>query len=164
MSTTNLSDYNPNEVPRAEKKKFTIIVSEWNREITFPLRDGAIETLLKYGVKESDIMVRYVPGSFELIYATKKTLQYCRCDAIIVLGSIIRGETPHFDYISQSVMMNIGYLNASNTATMVSGNNIPIINGVLTTNDKQQALDRAGGKLGNKGVECAVTALKMIHF
>lgn len=163
MSTTDLSYYDPNQVPSGEKKKVTIIVSEWNSDITFALRDGAVKTLLEFGVREDDIVVRYVPGSFELLYATAKTLQFGNCDVIIVLGSIIRGETPHFDYISESVMVNLGHLN-THTKQLSGSTYIPIINGVLTTNDKQQALDRAGGKLGNKGVEAAVTALKMLKF
>lgn len=163
MSTTDLSQYDPSAVPNGEGKKVTIIVSEWNSDITFALRDGAIETLLRHGVKESDITVRYVPGSFELIYATKKCLHYSGADAIIILGSIIRGETPHFDYISESVMTNIGLLNATSSHTP-HGVFVPVINGVLTTDNHKQAADRAGGVLGNKGVEAAVTALKMIRF
>lgn len=163
MSTTDLSHYDPSSVPSGEGKRVMIIVSEWNSDITFALRDGAIETLLKHQVKESDITVRYVPGSFELIYATKKSLHFSRADAIIILGSIIRGETPHFDYISESVMVNIGFLNATSSHTP-HGIFMPIINGVLTTDDHKQAADRAGGPLGNKGVEAAVTALKMMRF
>lgn len=163
MSTTDLSQYDPTTVPSGEGKKVMIIVSEWNSDITFPLRDGAVETLLAHGVKEADITVRYVPGSFELIYATKKCLHYSGADAIIILGSVIRGETPHFDYISESVMVNIGYLNATSSHTP-HGIFVPVINGVLTTDDHKQAEDRAGGALGNKGVEAAVTALKMIRF
>ncbi len=163
MSTTDLSQYDPSAVPNGEGKKVTIIVSEWNSDITFALRDGAIETLLRHGVKESDITVRYVPGSFELIYATKKCLHYSGADAIIILGSIIRGETPHFDYISESVMTNVGLLNTTSSHTP-HGVFVPVINGVLTTDNHKQAADRAGGVLGNKGVEAAVTALKMIRF
>lgn len=163
MSTTNLSDYDSSTVPSGEGKKVTIIVSEWNSDITFALRDGAIETLLKYDIREEDITVRYVPGSFELIYGVKKALHFSGADAIIILGSIIRGETPHFEYISQSVMNNIGLLNATLSQT-AHGLHVPIINGVLTTNDHKQAEDRAGGVLGNKGVEAAITALKMIRF
>lgn len=163
MSTTDLSHYDPNSVPSGEKKKITIIVSEWNQDITFALRDGAIHTLREHGVREDDIVVRYVPGSFELIYAATKTLQFGNCDAIILLGSIIKGETPHFDFISESVMNNVGYLNTQ-TKHISGSAYIPIINGVLTTNDHQQAMDRAGGSKGNKGVEAAVTALKMIRF
>lgn len=166
MSTVNLSEYNPNEVPRAERKKVTIIVSEWNSEVTFSMRDGAIATLTKYGVREEDITVRYVPGSFELIYATKKTLMYGGSDAIIVLGSVVRGETPHFDYISESVMNNLGRLNTCPHKGYYAGDMVltPVVNGVLTTDNIEQALARSGGELGNKGVECAVVALKMMYF
>ena len=164
MSTTDLSQYDPKEVPSGRKKRFAIIVSEWNKEITDALLKGAVDTLVKHEVRAKDITINYVPGSFELIYAAAKTRAVLNAyDAIIVLGSIIRGETPHFDYISQSVMINIGAINMSQQLPVVD-NLVPVINGVLTTDDMQQALDRAGGSKGNKGVECAVVALKMASF
>lgn len=165
MSTENLSAYNPDEIPSGEKKRVAIIVSEWNSEITFAMRDGAIETLKAFGVKDKHIKVHYVPGSFELIYGAAKLATKFTLDAIIVLGSVIRGETPHFDYISESVMINIGRLNLGGAMGNSAGGVLkPVINGVLTTDNMEQALDRAGGKLGNKGVECAITALKMMNF
>lgn len=140
----------------AEGYKFGIVVSEWNSNITGALRDGAIKTLLMHGVKESDIMVETVPGSFELTYAASLMMQQMPIDAIIVLGSVVRGDTPHFDYVCQGVTQGITQLN-------VEGK-IPVIFGVLTTDNMEQAEERAGGKLGNKGCECADTAIDMINF
>jgi len=152
MSTQNLSKYN--DVPDASGMKMGIVVAEWNSEITFAMRDAAIETLCEHGVKDSDIVVRHVPGSFELTAGAQMMANYTPpLDVIICIGCVIRGETPHFDYICQGVTVGL---------TQVSVKfSIPVIFGVLTTNDLQQALDRAGGKHGNKGVEAAVTAIKM---
>lgn len=155
MATTNLSAYNPNEVPRAEGHKVAIVTSEWNSEVTFAMADGARETLLKYGVRPDDIWEYRVPGSFELIYSSAWLTKGGQYDSIIAIGCVVRGETPHFDYISEAVAVNLGKINAKGK--------VPVIMGVLTTNDMQQALDRAGGKHGNKGVEAAVTALKMMN-
>ena len=117
------------------------------------MRDGAVQTLLEHGVKENDITLHYVPGSFELTSGAQMMAKKNIFDAIICIGCVIRGETPHFDYICQGVTMGL---------TQVSLRyEIPVIFGVLTTNNLEQALDRAGGKHGNKGVEAAVTALKM---
>ena len=154
MATQNLSQYQPNSVPDANGMKVAIVVSEWNSEITFALKDGAFKTLIEHGAKECDIDVRYVPGSFELTAGAQMIAKYCQVDAIICIGCVIQGETPHFDYICQGVTAGL---------TKVSVKyEIPVIFGVLTTNDQQQALERAGGKHGNKGVEAAVTAIKMI--
>lgn len=155
-SLHNLSDYNAQEVPNAGKMCFGIVVSEWNSEITNALLEGAVNTLKKNGALEENIHVKRVPGSFELIYGAHKTILSGGIDAVIILGSVIRGETPHFDYICQGVTEGIARLNATSE--------IPVIYGLLTTNDRQQALDRCGGKLGNKGDECAVTAIKMVKF
>ena len=130
-----------------------VVVAEWNSEITFALRDGAIETLLSHGVKDSDIMLRYVPGSFELTAGAQLMANKYIVDVIICIGCVIRGETPHFDYICQGVAIGLTQLTIKYE--------IPVIFGVLTTNNIEQALDRAGGKHGNKGVEAAVTAIKM---
>ena len=152
MSTQNLSQYN--DVPVATGMKIGVVVAEWNSEITFALLEGAVETLRKHGVKETDIIVRHVPGSFELTAGAQMMAEYASTDAVICIGCVIRGETPHFDYICQGVTYGL---------TQVSIQyKIPVIFGVLTTNNLQQALDRAGGKHGNKGVEAAVTAIKMI--
>ena len=156
MATKNLSNYDANSVPDGENMRIGIVVSEWNPEITLALRDGAIKTLLKHNVKEENIVVEYVPGTFELTYAANIMSMGEEFDSIIVLGCVIRGETPHFDYVCQGVTQGITTLNTTGVC--------PIIFGVLTTEDQQQAIDRAGGKLGNKGDECAIVAIKMINF
>ncbi len=154
-SLKNLSDYDINSVPSAVDLKFGIVVSEWNIEITNALLKGACDTLLKHGAKEEDITIEYVPGSFELVYGAKVMSRDHNLDAIILLGCVIQGETRHFDFICQSVAYGTTLLNAEGYR--------PFIFGVLTTDNLQQAIDRSGGKHGNKGVEAAVTALKMIH-
>lgn len=156
MATTNLSNYDPASVPSGKGKRFGIVISEWNEQVTNSLASGAIKTLKEYGVSDDDIEVECVPGSFELIYGCNRFLQSAKFDAIIAIGCIVRGETPHFDYLSEAVAVNLGYIN---TESM----DVPVIFGVLTTNNMQQALDRAGGKHGNKGVEAAVTALKLVR-
>ena len=152
----NLSEYDASKVPSAAGMRFGIVVSEWNHNITGPLLEGAHATLLKNGAAEEDILVRTVPGSFELIYGAHQMTLNGGYDAIIILGSVIRGETPHFDYICQGVTYGIAKLNAKSE--------IPVIYGLLTTNDLQQAKDRSGGRLGNKGDECAIDAIKMAKF
>ena len=152
----NLSDYDFDQVPDASNMCFGIVVAEWNPEITGALLDGAVKTLKKHGALPENIHVKTVPGSFELIYGAQQMCKNDGFDAVIVLGSVIRGETPHFDYICDGVTFGIAKLNASQ--------NIPVVYGLLTTNDLQQAKDRSGGKLGNKGDECAVVAIKMAKF
>jgi len=149
----NLSAYNSETVPDASRLRFAIVVSEWNPEITEKLKEGAYNTLLKHGAKPDNITIVYVPGSFELVYAAKRIVGSIRPDALIGLGCVIRGETQHFDYVCAGVTQGFSALN-------VDGD-IPYIFGLLTTNNQQQAIDRAGGKHGNKGDECAVTAIKM---
>jgi len=153
MSTKNLSAYDPDLVPDASDMRFGIVVSDWNKEITWALMDGAIKTLKSHGSKEKHIIVKHVPGSFELTLGAQFLAEYDDLDAIICLGCVIQGETPHFTYICQGVTHGITELNMEY--------NIPFIFGVLTTLDQQQAIDRAGGKHGNKGDEAAVTAIKM---
>lgn len=157
MATTDLSAYDASQVPLARKMRFAIVTSEWNEHITFALRDGALKTLLKFEAKEENIDTFYVPGAFELIHAANKlshsTITY---DAIIVLGCVIQGGTPHFEYICQGTTQGIAELNATLPT--------PIIYGLLTCNTEQEALDRCGGILGNKGDEAAITAIKMSHF
>lgn len=152
----NLSDYDFSKVPDASNMCFGIVVAEWNPEITGSMLEGCVNTLEKHGALPENIHVKTVPGSFELIYGAQQLSRNDGYDAIIILGSVIRGETPHFDYICQGVTQGIAHLNATN--------NIPIIYGLLTTEDLQQAKDRAGGRLGNKGDECAVVAIKMAKF
>ena len=158
MSTAlhNLSDYDLTSVPDASNMCFGIVVSEWNPEITGALLDGAVKTLEKHGAIPENIHVKTVPGSFELVYGAHQMTLNGGYDAIIIPGSVIRGETPHFDYICQGVTYGISRLNASCE--------IPVIYGLLTTNDLQQAKDRSGGKHGNKGDECAIVAIKMAKF
>ncbi len=149
----NLSEYDANTVPSASNMSFGIVVSEWNAEITEALYKGAFETLVKNGAKKENITKMNVPGSFELTYGSKLLAENSDVDVIICLGCVIQGETKHFDYICQSVSYGISELNLSF--------DIPFIFGVLTTNTQQQALDRTGGKHGNKGDEAAITAIKM---
>jgi 6,7-dimethyl-8-ribityllumazine synthase len=154
MATRNLSQYVPDDIPSAQGMKIGMVVSEWNNEITFALRDGAIQTLIKHGINEDDIIIRYVPGSFELTAGALLLATHTQAQSVICLGCVIQGETPHFDYICQGVAYGL---------TQVTINyNRPVIFGVLTTLNKEQALARAGGALGNKGVEAAITAIKMV--
>ena len=150
----NLSDYDSKTIPDAEDMKFGIVVSEWNTEITESLFNGAYNTLLKNGAKEKNIIKKYVPGSFELTLGAQLLTEHTDVDAVICLGCIIQGETRHFDFICEGVANGITQLNIKYSK--------PIIFGVLTTNDQQQAIDRAGGKYGNKGDEAAIAAIKMI--
>jgi 6,7-dimethyl-8-ribityllumazine synthase len=154
MATKNLSEYDISAIPDASKMKFGIVVAEWNHQITGVLAQGTVDTLLKHGVNEENIIMKYVPGSFELTLGGQFFAEYTDVDAIILLGCVIQGETPHFNYICQSVAEGTTHLNLNY--------NIPVIFGVLTTLTEQQALDRAGGKLGNKGDEAAITAIKMV--
>jgi 6,7-dimethyl-8-ribityllumazine synthase len=156
MATKNLSEYNIDKVPDASNMCFGIVVAEWNPEITDALLQGAVSTLEKHGALPENIHVKTVPGSFELIYGAHQMSLNDGYDAVIILGCVIRGETPHFDYICQGVTAGIARLNATG--------NVPVIYGLLTPNDLQQAKDRAGGRLGNKGDECAVDAIKMAKF
>jgi 6,7-dimethyl-8-ribityllumazine synthase len=131
-----------------------IVVSEWNSEITNALLDSAVKTLLSKGAEKENIIVRYVPGSFELTLGAQLMAENSDLDAIICLGCVIQGETKHFDYICQGVTHGITSLNMEY--------NMPVIFGVLTTDNMEQAKDRAGGKHGNKGEEAAITAIKMV--
>lgn len=153
MSTVNLSDYNTQSVPDASDMRIGIVVSDWNRDVTWLLLKGAISTLKEHGVIDDNIVTRHVPGSFELTLGAQFLAEYDDLDAVICLGCVIQGETPHFQYICQGVTYGIARLNMEY--------NIPFIFGVLTTLNLQQALDRSGGKFGNKGDEAAVTAIKM---
>ena len=151
----NLSIYNLEEIPNSEGMRFAIIVSEWNNHITENLFKGAEETLISCGVKENDIVRVDVPGSFELIYGAKLASKY-NYDSIICIGSVIKGETDHFDFVCNAVSLGIKDLNLQLET--------PVIFGVLTDNIEQQSIDRSGGKHGNKGVEAAITAIKMAHL
>lgn len=152
----NLSDYNPATVPDGSDYRIAIVVAEWNPEITDAFLQGAYSTLLQHGVRESNIKVLHVPGSYELTTGADIALSDPRCDAAICLGCVIQGETRHFDFICEAVSQGLTNLSLKRER--------PVIFGLLTTNDMQQARERSGGKHGNKGTEGAVTALKMIHL
>ncbi|NDV68669.1 6,7-dimethyl-8-ribityllumazine synthase [Dysgonomonas sp. 25] len=152
----NLSSYDPAKVPDGSEMKIGIVVSEWNDKITNALLDGAYKTLVKHGVKEENIVVDFVPGSFELIFGAKHLVENKGLDAVIAFGCVVRGDTPHFDYVCSGVTQGIADMNIRY--------DVPFIFGLLTTDTMQQAEDRAGGKHGNKGDECAIAAIKMIDF
>jgi 6,7-dimethyl-8-ribityllumazine synthase len=149
----NLSKYNEENIPNGEKMNIGIVVAEWNEHITHALYEGAFETLTKHGVKEENIHSIQVPGAFELPIGARMLLSAKALDAVICIGCVIKGETQHDEYINNAVALGITNLSLSM--------NKPVIFGVLTPNTEAQALDRAGGKHGNKGVEAAVTALRM---
>ena len=152
----NLSDYDINSVPNATKMVFGIVVSEWNEKITKGLLNGAYTTLLKHGATEENIIVKFLPGAFELPLGAQIMLEKTNVDAVICLGSVIQGETKHFDFVCEGAALGI--------KDVALKYNKPVIFGVLTDNNEQQAIDRSGGKHGNKGDEAAVTAIKMVDF
>jgi 6,7-dimethyl-8-ribityllumazine synthase len=153
----NLSDFSHTTVPDASPYAFAIAVAEWNAEVTGSLYAGAFKSLREHGVAEENILSVSVPGSFELTGAAELILnKHPHLDGVICLGCIIQGETRHFDFICDAVAHGLTQVGIKH--------NKPVIFGVLTTNDQQQAIDRAGGKHGNKGVEAAVTAIKMAHL
>lgn len=153
----NLSDYDRSKVPNAKEFRFGIVVAEWNEKITEGLFQGAFDALKENGVINENIVRWNVPGSFELVYGCKKMIQsYDMLDAIIAVGSVIQGETKHFDFVCQAVSEGIKDLNVLH--------DIPVIFCVLTDQNMQQAIDRSGGKHGNKGSEAGVTAIKMAQL
>jgi 6,7-dimethyl-8-ribityllumazine synthase len=152
----NLSDFSHTVVPSAASYRFGIVVAEWNAEVTRALLDGAYQSLIKHGAKEENIVTYPVAGSYELISGADLMLKNKDLDAVICLGCVIQGETRHFDFICAAVANGI-----SNVAVKYTK---PVIFGVLTTDNQQQALDRAGGKHGNKGDEAAITAIKMAEM
>jgi 6,7-dimethyl-8-ribityllumazine synthase len=155
-SLKNLSDYTSDNFIDITDKRFGLVVAEWNREITDVLSAGAYETLLKHGAQADNIFRNTVPGSFELTFGAQLLAQHDEIDAVICLGVVIKGETKHDDYICHAV---------ANGITNVSLKfNKPVIFGLVTTNNLEQAWDRAGGKHGNKGVEAAVAAIHMLGF
>lgn len=151
-----LGSHTDKNVSNVSEKRFAIVVSEWNEQITEALYSGAVEALLQNGAEKGNISRHDVPGSFELTLGSQWTAQKDDIDAVICLGCVIQGETPHFDYICQSVAQGIKDVSLKYDK--------PVIFGVLTTDTLQQALDRAGGKHGNKGEEAAITAIKMLGF
>lgn len=152
----NLSKFEGSEIKNAARYKFGIVWAEWNHEITHALYKGAYDTLIKHGVKPENIISKTVPGSFELTLGAQYLAQDSDIDAVIAIGCVIQGETKHFDFICDAVANGITNLNIKY--------NKPVIFGVLTPDNMQQAIDRAGGKHGNKGDEAAVTAIKMLSF
>jgi 6,7-dimethyl-8-ribityllumazine synthase len=152
----NLSEHDASKVPSAEEMHISIVVAEWNEQITSNLLKGAKETLLRYGLKEENLDIKYVPGSFELPLGAQFLLEKTNTEAVICIGSVIQGETKHFDFVCEGVSQGIKDLSLKY--------NKPVIFGVLTDNTLQQSIDRSGGKYGNKGDEAAITAIKMIHL
>jgi len=143
-------------MPDASSLKVGIVVAEWNYEITSKILEGAVNTLTTNGVKAKNIVVRWVPGSFELVFGARMLADGSDLDAVIVLGCVIRGDTPHFEYVCSGVTQGITQLNLTEE--------IPFIFGLLTNDTMQQSIDRAGGIHGNKGTEAAITAIKMANL
>ncbi len=158
--TTDLSKYDANQLPSADvlgRQRYAIVVADWNSEITYAMAQGAVDTLIRHGVDEENIDIVHVPGTVELTFGAARAMEKeSRLSAIIVIGCVIQGDTPHFDYVCQSVTQGVTMLNAQGK--------VPVIFSVLTTLNKQQALDRAGGQLGNKGIEGAYTAMRMANM
>jgi 6,7-dimethyl-8-ribityllumazine synthase len=157
--TTDLSKYDASQLPSAdvlERQRYAIVVADWNSEITYSMAQGALDTFVKHGVPEDNIDIIHVPGAVELTFGAARITKEERVNAVIVIGCVIQGDTPHFDYVCQSVTQGVAMLNAQGK--------VPVIFSVLTTLNKEQALDRSGGKLGNKGIEGAYTAIRMANL
>lgn len=152
----NLSEYNKDFVPNGADFKVGIVVSEWNDSITLNLLKGAKDTLLENGVREENILVRFVPGAFELPLGAQLMCELTDVDGVIAIGVVIQGETKHFDFICDGATQGIKDVNLKY--------NTPVAFCLLTDNNIQQSIDRSGGIHGNKGVECAVACLKMIDL
>jgi len=153
---TTLGDHSAKNMISLKSKRIGIVVSEWNDQVTDALLSGAVEILNSQGIKKNNLIVKYVPGSFELTLGAQYLANDKKVDAVICLGCVIQGETRHFDFICDAVANGI-----TNVGLKF---NKPVVFGVLTTNTLKQALDRAGGKHGNKGEEAAFTAIKMLGF
>ncbi|MBX7052954.1 MAG: 6,7-dimethyl-8-ribityllumazine synthase [Flavobacteriales bacterium] len=154
MATTNLSQYDKTNIPDARHMRIGIVVSEWNSEITDNLLKGCIETLSECGATLDNLQVINVPGSFELPTGAQFLLDHTKVEGVICLGSVIRGETPHFDFVCQACAQGVNHVALKYAK--------PVIFGVLTDNHIEQSRARSGGALGNKGIEAAITAVKMI--
>ncbi|MCQ2330755.1 MAG: 6,7-dimethyl-8-ribityllumazine synthase [Paludibacteraceae bacterium] len=164
--TTDLSTYDSSVLPNADalvRQRYAIIVADWNKDYTWAMAEGTKQTLLENGVAEENILVQHVPGTIELTYAAGRLIpqpninnRRSRFDAIIVIGCVIKGETPHFDYVCESVTNGVAMLNSKGVT--------PVIFSVLTVLNEKQAKERSGGKLGNKGIEGAVTAIRMANL
>jgi 6,7-dimethyl-8-ribityllumazine synthase len=155
--STNLSGASPTgALPKVENMRVAIVAAEWNGHITSALTKGAVDLFHSQGFTDDDIDIFHVPGAIELTFAASQLIEASLYDAVVVFGCVIRGGTPHFDYVCQSVTQGITSLNADC--------DIPVIFGVLTVDNEQDAIDRAGGALGNKGTEAAEAAIKMVNF
>ena len=152
-ATHNLSEHDPSSVPSGAGRRFALVVSEWNQDVTDALRAGARETLLKYGVAPADIIEQWVPGSFELASGAQYLLEKEALHGVVCLGSVVRGETPHFEFVCHGTTQGIMDVGLKFS--------IPVIFGVLTDDTMEQARARSGGVHGNKGIDCAVAVLKM---
>ena len=152
----NLSNYDKNMIPNAKDFRFGIVVSEWNDEVTEGLYSGAVATLTDCGALADNITRWNVPGSFELIFGARQMHEKVELDAVIVIGCVIKGETMHFEFVCEGVTQGMKDLNLLY--------DVPTIFCVLTDNNMQQSLDRSGGKHGNKGVEAAIAAIKMVDL
>lgn len=152
----NLSQYDKNTVPNAKDFRFGIVVSEWNENITSGLYKGALQALIENGAVADTIITWDVPGSFELIYGCKRMIDTQNVDAVIAIGSVIQGETKHFDFVCEAVAQGIKDLNVLT--------DVPVVFCVLTDNTLQQAIDRSGGIHGNKGTEAAIVAIRMAQL
>lgn len=153
-SLKSLGSHDASKIPNCEGKRFGIVVSEYHEDITTRLLEGASSILVKYGVKEEEIYVSYVPGAYEMPLASQIIYNQHRLDAVIALGCVIKGDTDHDVYINHAVATGLMQLN------LATGK--PFVFGLLTPNTHQQAVDRSGGQHGNKGEECAISALKMV--
>ena len=163
----NLSEYDLTGIPPQKKlagQFYAIAVADWNSQITHTLLKGAVDTLLEFGVRKEHIKIVHVPGTFELTYAARRLCIDGYYNAVITLGCVIQGDTPHFDYVCQGVTYGISKLNTVRPYFLDSSKYPPVIFGVLTVNTLQQAEERAGGIHGNKGVEAAITAIKMANI
>lgn len=152
----NLSEYNKDFVPNGADFKIGIVVSEWNENITLNLLKGAKEALLENGVKEENILIRFVPGAFELPLGAQLMLENTDVDGVVVIGTVIQGETRHFDFVCEGATQGI--------KDVTLAYNTPVSFCLLTDNTLQQSIDRSGGIHGNKGIECAITCMKMIEL
>lgn len=156
MATANKNSAPDGPLPKVDDMTVGIVVAEWNGHITSALLDGALDTFRREGFDDDQIKVFHVPGAVELTFGASQLIESSAFDAVIVFGCVIRGGTPHFDYVCQSVTQGVTSLNADC--------DVPVIFGVLTVDTEQDALDRAGGSLGNKGAEAAEAAIKMYAF
>jgi 6,7-dimethyl-8-ribityllumazine synthase len=152
----NLSEYNKEFIPNGADFKVGIVVSEWNDSITLNLLNGAKEALIDNGVKEENILIRFVPGAFELPLGAQYMCEFTDVDGVVAIGVVIQGETKHFDFVCDGATQGIKDINLKY--------NLPVAFCLLTDNNIQQSIDRSGGKYGNKGVECAIACIKMIDL